>query len=100
MLIIAGLLALMLGPFQRIEQGSGVSDKLAHVVAFGIVAVGLLLNFPRLSRLGVAGFALMLAVLVEVVQSAVGRDAELGDLLAGGIGIAIVTLGWFHRKPV
>jgi VanZ family protein len=98
--MVVGLLVLMLGPFQGIEEGSGVPDKLAHVCAFAVIAVSLLLNFPRLSRVSVAGVTLALAILVEVIQAAVGRDAELADVWAGGLGVAIVILVWYRRKLV
>ena len=98
--MVVGLLALMLGPFRQIEQDSGISDKLAHALALGIVTLALLVNFRALSRLSLSGIAFGLAVFVEVAQAGLGRDAELADLLAGGVGIACVMLVWFPRRLI
>lgn len=97
---VVGLLGLMLGPFQRIEQESGISDKVAHILAFGIVTVALLVNFRHLSPWTVASLAFALAILVEGGQGLLGRDAELADLFAGSIGIAVVTLLRLWRHPL
>jgi hypothetical protein len=60
------LIALMLGPFQGLEQRVGMTDVLAHAVGFGVITAALLLNLPRLGRLPAAGLALALNIWVWV----------------------------------
>ena len=77
----------------------GVNDKLAHAVAYGVLAAGCLLGatagyWQRVTR-GTVGLALLLAVVYgasdEFHQIFVpGRTPDLADLLADTIGASIV----------
>ena len=87
-------LTLMIGPFGRAEAGSGVWDKAAHFVIFGLILWSFGVLFRRLPRLMAAALAVALGGAVEVVQGLVGRDASWGDLLADTLGIAVALLLW------
>lgn len=91
------LLVLMLGPFQGMEREVGLTDKPAHSLAFAVITAALFLNWQRGSRLQIAGAAIAIATCVEVLQAVTGRDAELADVMAGGLGVAVVALCWRHR---
>jgi len=97
---LACLLILMLGPFQGAERNFDLSDKSAHALAFAIITSALFLNWLKRSRLQIAGASLAIAVLVEMVQAMTGRDAELGDVLADSVGIAIIVVLWWPRRLV
>ena len=87
-------LTLMIGPFGGAEAASGVWDKGAHFVVFGLILWSFGVLFRRLPRLMAAVLALALGGAVEIVQGLVGRDASWGDLLADGLGIATALLLW------
>lgn len=87
-------LTLMIGPFGGAEAASGVWDKAAHFVVFGLILWSFGILFRRLPRLAAAVLAVVLGGAVEVVQGMVGRDASGGDLLADALGVALALLLW------
>ena len=100
--VIAVALALL--PARGIVDGWAVSSLLdaLHLPAAWIVLAVLVRALPpawtRWQRIGGAAIAVtLLALLVEVVQPSVGRQAELGDLLVGGVGVG-VGVGWFASR--
>jgi VanZ family protein len=100
--VLAVLIALMVGPFGELEGRTGIWDKGAHFVAFGVILLCLGALFSRIPRLALAIGAVGVGGLVEVVQGLTGRDASLGDLLADALGAAVVFLiwaGWRHFGP-
>lgn len=84
------LLVMMLGPFGAVEARIG-SDKLGHVVAFGVIAVSLAILRPRWGLWLIAGAALAVGVAVEIIQGLTGRDADIADVFADMTGIALAT---------
>lgn len=92
------LIALMLGPFQGLEQRVGMTDVLAHAVGFAIITAAILLNLPRLGRLPAAGLALAVGLGIEMLQAQLGRSASLSDLGADLVGIALVAALWPGRR--
>lgn len=98
--IIIGLLALMLGPFQDFEAATHVWDKLAHAVAFALIAVGFEMLIWRSNRLLPCLLALVTGGLVELIQGMTGRDASWGDFLADFIGIAVAFVVMARLKPL
>lgn len=94
------LIALMLGPFQGLEQRVGLTDVAAHAVGFGVITAALLLNLPRLGRLPAAGLALGLGGGIELLQAILGRSASLTDLAADLVGIALVAALWPGRRAM
>lgn len=87
-------LTLMVGPFGDVEAATGISDKIAHFVVFGLILWSFGVLFPRLPRLWAAVLAVGLGAGVEVVQGLVGRDADLLDLAADTAGILTALLAW------
>lgn len=94
------LVALMLGPFQGLEQRVGLTDVAAHAVGFGVITAALLLNLPRLGRLPAAALALALGGGIELLQAMSGRSASLTDLAADLVGIALVAALWPGRRAM
>lgn len=92
--ILVVSLTLMIGPFGNVEAASGVWDKGAHFVVFGLILWSLGVLFRALPRTAAALLALALGGAVEVVQGFVGRDASWGDLLADALGIGVALLLW------
>ncbi|GAA0194989.1 VanZ family protein [Brevundimonas nasdae] len=91
-LALAGLFVAMLGPFQGAEENLGLDDKSAHVIGFFIITACLTLLFPKLGLWRTAFVAIALGAGVEVVQGLTGRSANLYDLLADSIGVALASL--------
>ena len=87
-------LTLMIGPFGAAEASSGVWDKGAHFVVFGLILWSFGVLFRRLQRLWAAILAVALGGAVEIVQGLVGRDASWGDLLADALGVAAALALW------
>jgi VanZ family protein len=92
--ILVVSLTMMIGPFGGVESTSGVSDKVAHFVVFGLILWSFGVLFRRLPRLWAAVLAVALGGAVEVVQGLVGRDADWLDLAADTAGIAFALLLW------
>jgi VanZ family protein len=97
--VILVLLSLMLGPVLEIEQTARVSDKLAHAVAFFLIAVCLEVLIWRSTRLLSCLLALVIGGLVELIQGTIGRDASWGDFLADFIGVAVAFVLMTGLKP-
>lgn len=91
---IGVLLALMLGPSPGVEQSIPHLDKLAHVVAFFLIAASLRILFPRLSFVLISVATLGVGAGVEIIQGFVGRDPSLGDMAADAVGVG---LAWLAR---
>jgi VanZ family protein len=92
------LFIFMVGPFGNLEQTLVPWDKAAHFLAFYAIAAVALIAFPGLRRgdlaLGIVGFA----IASEVSQWFVGRDFEVGDILADAIGMsAALAPSYFER---
>lgn len=87
--VILVLLVLMIGPFGALEQATGVSDKIGHLVGFLAIALCIEILFPGRPRWQACAAALIVGAAVELVQSQVGRDASWGDLLADLAGVVL-----------
>jgi len=84
----AGLLAvLILGPFQGLERSFGMTDTVAHALAFYLATLGLFLVAPMRRRDDLALFVIAAALAVEIIQPFVGRSMALSDFLAGVGGV-------------
>jgi hypothetical protein len=71
----------------------GPWDKLAHMATFGTIAFSLWLALGQRWLYGCAALALAIAIYDEWRQLTLpGREADLADLLANGIGIAFAVL--------
>ena len=82
------------------------ADKLAHFVAFGLLGALLLraMTAPRLAQPArwafVSGLSISIvyAVLMEFVQGRVGREFSILDMVAGALGVVIVTWSWARLR--
>jgi VanZ family protein len=94
--LVAGSLTaavLMLGPWQGLEQGFGLSDEAAHAIAFGGLVAVSFLAFPRMRRNDLALAAVLLGASVEVAQLFTAyRSGTISDLLADTAGVGVVYL--------
>ncbi|MFT4911776.1 MAG: VanZ family protein [Brevundimonas sp.] len=97
--VIVVLLSLMLGPVLEIEQTARVSDKLAHVVAFFLIAGCIEVLIWRGTVLLSCLMALVIGGLVELIQGGTGRDASWGDFLADFIGVSVAFVVMTTLKP-
>jgi len=66
-----------------------LTDKQLHALAFGLLVLPAALTRPR-ALLWLAPLALLYGAAIEVIQPSVGRTGEWADLLADGVGIALV----------
>lgn len=82
-----GLLVILLGPFQGLERTLGLTDSVAHCLAFYGLTVGLFIVLPRFRRIDIALGSLLLAASSEVAQSFTGRTGSLADFAADSFGI-------------
>lgn len=92
------MLIAMLGPFQSLEGGIGISDKLAHALAFMVISAAMLIHMPRAPRFLILLFALVLGIAIEIIQGATGRDADALDVLADMAGAVACQLLWWKRR--
>ena len=96
--IAAGIAILTLLPPADMPRDPIGSDKLAHALAFMLLVFPTAALWPRISAL-VAVAAVAYGGAIELVQPLTGRDAELADLVADGIGIGLaIVLGIAVRR--
>jgi hypothetical protein len=82
---------LMLGPWAGLEETLGMSDKVAHAVAFGSLVAISFLAFPRMRRNDLAAAAVLLGASVEIAQLFTpDRTASFDDLFADAVGVTLV----------
>ena len=75
-----------------------LTDKQLHALAFGLLVLPVALTRPR-ALYWLAPLALAFGALIEVIQPSVGRTGEWPDLLADGLGIAVVCgLGYLRAR--
>ena len=93
-LAVAVLLFLCLAPARDLPRET-LWDKAEHAIAWCVLAAIGLVFWPR-RPVGVAGFALALGALVEVLQAALpfGRDGDWRDWIADSVGVAAALAGW------
>lgn len=94
------LLVLMLGPFGGLEKSTGLSDKIGHIIAFAVITGSLAVLRPRWSLPVIACAAFATGVAVEIIQGQVGRDADVMDVAADMVGIALATFALMSAMAV
>ncbi len=69
-------------------------DKANHFIAFYVLAITASAGFPRTKSLLIAAGLMAFGGAIEVVQGLpmVGRDADVGDWIADGLGVAAVVV--------
>ena len=92
--LFIGLMALLLGPAHSAERSFLGFDKVAHFVAFGLMVWCLGVLIRSWPRLAIGAIALFIGIATEVIQGMTGRDAELLDVVADGLGVAAALLLW------
>lgn len=97
-LIIIAVSILVFGPFQGAESGFGLTDKEAHALAFYTLTALGLLAAPRVRKSDVVLGLLAFGAFIEVVQSFIGRDGDVFDWLADGLGIMMAYLPMMFEK--
>ena len=105
-LLIVGAFIANLMPQHDLPRLGGISDKLEHIVGYGVLALWFAGIYPR-TRYPAIGVALLaMGILIEGLQGAMhlGRQADLRDVYANSIGIlcglalALIWLGgWAMR---
>lgn len=79
-------------------------DKANHAAAFAVLTLLAGRGWPGLSRTALVLIMLAAGVGIELVQGLpeIGRDADLWDVVADGLGIAagLTGLAWLRRRPV
>lgn len=74
-------------------------DKLAHAATFGTIAFSLWLSFGQRWLAGCAGLTLAIALYDEWRQLTLpGREADLLDLLANCVGVALAVMLARHLR--
>ena len=96
--MFVGVIVLSLGPDPIPDVGPAPVDRLPHVIGYMALTASLLVARSR-ARRGISGatrgdaliaMAIVgLGAILEGGQAAVHRDADLWDVLADGIGVAI-----------
>lgn len=85
--LIPGATALLLAPAHTVASLVPMDSALVHAGLFyGVTAVAFV-AFPRLRRSDMAGIAVVMAGLVELVQLATGHGGQMSDWLAGASGV-------------
>ena len=84
---LAGLLWLLLNPVEGAEAAFGLSDGVAHALAFYALTLCLFAAAPKHRRSDLAALMIGLAGATEAGQALVGRDPGLRDLTANVAGI-------------
>ena len=91
---VAVLLYLTLAPSDQLPR-ENIWDKAEHAIAWSVLTAAGLTFWPS-RPWRIAGFAMALGVLVEVLQSALpfGRQGDARDLVGDGVGVAVALAGW------
>ena len=76
-------------------------DKANHALAFLVLTVLTGLGWPRLSRIWLMALMVSAGVAVELIQGfeMIGRDADVMDVVADGVGI-LVGLAILHVQGI
>jgi VanZ family protein len=105
-LLIGGAFLASLVPQHDLPTLGGLSDKLEHIVGYGVLSLWFAGIYPR-TRYPMIGVALLvMGIVIEGLQGAMhlGRQADLKDVYANTVGIvcglvlALIWLGgWAMR---
>lgn len=100
LLIGAGIGWFTLTPPGEASTPLPLTDKQLHALAFGLLVLPVALTRPH-ALWWLAPLALAYGAVIEVIQPSVGRTGEWADLLADGLGIALVCgLGGLRARLI
>jgi VanZ family protein len=89
---------LTLMPQVELPAGPPGIDKLYHVVAFAALAFPTALLRPERWR-SAGCLAILYGGIIEIIQPAFGRSADISDLLADALGVTVgILLGLAARR--
>lgn len=95
---VLAVVALTLGPFAGAEEILGMSDKVAHAVAFGALLMIAFFAFPFRRRFDMMLIALAVGAAVEIAQTYVARSSSLADWVADAVGVyAVYAVSMIER---
>ena len=95
---VLAVVASTLGPFAGAEEILGMSDKVAHAVAFGALLMVAFFAFPFRRRFDMMLIALAIGAGVEIAQTYVARTSSLSDWAADAVGIyAVYAVSMIER---
>ncbi|ADG11297.1 antibiotic resistance protein VanZ [Caulobacter segnis] len=95
---VLAVVALTLGPFAGAEEILGMSDKVAHAFAFGVLLMIAFFAFPFRRRFDMMLIALAIGAGVEIAQTYVARSSSLVDWVADAVGIyAVYAISMIER---
>lgn len=90
-------------PAPRVEPGLPW-DKLHHAAAFLLLTVLVGKGWPRLGPVALTAVMLAAGIGIELIQGlpAIGRDADVWDVVADAVGVAagLLALRWWASRPV
>lgn len=90
-------------PSRHVETGLPW-DKLHHAAAFLLLTVLVGRGWPRLGPIALSALMLAAGIGIELIQGlpAIGRDADIWDVVADAVGIALglVVLRWWATRPI
>jgi VanZ family protein len=85
-------IAVLFAPPSDVPSAPPGVDKLVHASLFGLLA--LTGRWAGFSRPVLASMLVLYGAASEVLQSLIGRDAAVSDLLADVVGVFVVLAAW------
>ena len=104
LIVLATIASLV--PVQELPKLGGISDKLEHVVGYGVLSLWFAGIYPKSRYPMIAVALLVMGIVIEGLQGAMklGRQADLRDVYANSLGVicgltlALAWLGgWAQR---
>src|SRR6187401_1864670 len=100
-LLIIGAFIANLVPQPDLPKLGGISDKVEHIVGYGVLALWFAGIYPRTRYPAIGVALLVMGIVIEGLQGAMhwGRQADLRDVYANSIGIVCglgLALIWLH----
>ncbi|MAC85221.1 MAG: hypothetical protein CL624_13910 [Arcobacter sp.] len=97
-LISIAFLAFYPKDFISLDQGIPYEDKLKHIIAFFVLSFFFYKSFENFKNVYKFYFLVIFACAIEIVQSFVGREANILDFIASCFGILLYLLVSQVRK--
>lgn len=100
-IVFIGITVLSLMP-PRSNLSMHTNDKVGHFIAYAVFSLNVLLLGKNLLQYALSILLIvMYGILIEFLQSFVGRETSFYDFLANSAGVTIgIVLFYFFRKPI